>query len=183
MTITTGVWRRAGTSASVFAKINGTESSTKDVNVTGNAPPGRKLLQEAALIGSSYTLIVCSELCLRLKCGMKIVERVLPGSLIKFVLLKAVQGKSGISSIIIDWLFTNVMERLLRLFCPMIMVSTAQGLKVCFTQWFQQTRPITASGPPSLPEHHAISSHTFSVPLAAFLFCIWQWYVTPSFIW
>ena len=42
VTITTGVWRQAGTSASVFAKIYGTESSTKDVNLTGNAPPGRK---------------------------------------------------------------------------------------------------------------------------------------------
>ena len=32
--------RSLETLASIFAKIYGTESSTKDVNVTGNAPPG-----------------------------------------------------------------------------------------------------------------------------------------------
>ena len=49
VTITTEVWRQAGTSASVFAKIYGTESSTKDVNLTGNAPPGRKLFARGSI--------------------------------------------------------------------------------------------------------------------------------------
>ena len=49
VTIITGVWRQAGTSASVFAKIYGTESSTKEVNLTGNAPPGRKLFARGSI--------------------------------------------------------------------------------------------------------------------------------------
>ena len=49
VTIITGVWRQAGTSASVFAKIYGTESSTKDVNLTGNAPPDRKIFARGSI--------------------------------------------------------------------------------------------------------------------------------------
>ena len=42
-TVVTGVWRNAGTTASVFVKIYGTDGILEAVNLTASAPPGRKL--------------------------------------------------------------------------------------------------------------------------------------------
>ncbi|XP_022808988.1 polycystic kidney disease protein 1-like 2 [Stylophora pistillata] len=42
-TVVTGVWRNAGTTANVFVKIFGTDGILESVNLTANAPPGRRL--------------------------------------------------------------------------------------------------------------------------------------------
>ena len=49
VTVITGVWRQAGTTASVFVKIYGTESTAESVNLTATAPPGRKLFARGSI--------------------------------------------------------------------------------------------------------------------------------------
>ena len=43
LTLSTGVWRNAGSTASVFIKIYGTEGTLGAVNLTESSPPGRKM--------------------------------------------------------------------------------------------------------------------------------------------
>ena len=43
LTVTTGVWRNAGSTANVFIKIYGTEDILEAVDLTKSSPPGRKM--------------------------------------------------------------------------------------------------------------------------------------------
>ena len=49
LTAITGVWRNAGTTASVFVKIYGTEGIVEAVNLTGSSPPGRKMFGRGSI--------------------------------------------------------------------------------------------------------------------------------------
>ncbi|KAL9954036.1 hypothetical protein ACROYT_G041524 [Oculina patagonica] len=49
VTISTGVWRNAGSTASVFIKIFGTEGIVEAVNLTGSSPPGRKMFGRGSI--------------------------------------------------------------------------------------------------------------------------------------
>ena len=49
LTIVTGVWRNAGTTASVFMAIYGTEDTVKAVNLTQCSPPGRKMFGRGSI--------------------------------------------------------------------------------------------------------------------------------------
>ena len=43
LTVTTGVWRNAGSTANVFIKIYGTEDTLEAIDLTNSSPPGRKM--------------------------------------------------------------------------------------------------------------------------------------------
>ena len=49
VTVTTGVWRNAGSTANVFIKIYGTEGIGDAVNLTENSPPGRKIFGRGSI--------------------------------------------------------------------------------------------------------------------------------------
>ena len=49
LTVSTGVWRNAGSTASVFIKIYGTESTLETVNLTESSSPGRKMFGRGSI--------------------------------------------------------------------------------------------------------------------------------------
>ena len=49
LTVSTGVWRNAGSTASIFVKIYGTEGTLGAVNLTENSPPGRKMFGRGSI--------------------------------------------------------------------------------------------------------------------------------------
>ncbi|XP_078351498.1 polycystin family receptor for egg jelly-like isoform X1 [Oculina patagonica] len=49
LTISTGVWRNAGSTASVFIKIFGTEGIVEALNLTESSPPGRKMFGRGSI--------------------------------------------------------------------------------------------------------------------------------------